>query len=281
MKWKIVTDTGSNLREIDNLPEDVSFGLVPMLLHLDNEEIRDTPDLDIKELNKKVAASSKSGSACPAPGVYAEEYEGAENIICFTISSKLSGSYNSAVSGRDIALEENPDANIYVFDSNSAGGEIDLLIFKAIEYITEGKNFQEVIDDLHEYHQTTHAGYMLKSIENLVKNGRVSKLVGSVVGLLNIHVMGIRSDEGTIEMSNRARGEKRALNTFIKDIIDNGFNGKRLEVSHVDNEPLAKKFVDKMRETFPEVDARIRLTSGLCSFYAEDGGLIIGYEKNK
>lgn len=280
MKWKIITDTGSNLREIDNLPDNILFDLVPMILHLDNEEVLDTPDINIGELTDKIERSEKSGSACPAPGVYAEKFKGADNVICFTISSNLSGSYNSAKSGKQLALEENPDANIYVFDTKSAGGEIDLLIFKAVDLIKEDNSFKEVIEKLKEYHQTTHVGYMLKSIENLVKNGRVNKIIGSLAGLLNIHILGVRSEEGTIEMSNRARGEKRALKTFVNDIVEAGFNGKTLEIAHVDNQKLAEKFANQMKELFPDVNIKIRLTSGLCSFYAERGGLIVGYERN-
>ena len=279
MDWKTVTDTGSNIREIDNLPENIAFDIIPLILHIDNEDYIDTPDLDTEMLNQKVAEASKSSSACPAPGVYAEKFAGAENVICFTISSELSGSYNSADQGKQLALEENPDANIYIFDTNSAGGEMDLLVFKAIELVKEGMNFHEVVDELNKYHEKTYVGYMLKSIENLVKNGRVNKVVGSLVGLLNIHVIGIRSEEGTIEMSNRARGEKRALNTFINDIIEAGFSGKVMEIGHVNNETLAKKFSEKILEKFPQTDIRIRPTSGLCSFYAERGGLIVGYER--
>lgn len=279
MDWKIVTDTGSNIRQINDLPESISFDIIPLILHIDNEDFVDTPDLDIELLNQKVAQSSESSSACPAPGVYAEKFKGADHVICFTISSELSGSYNSAEQGKQIALEENPDADIYIFDSKSAGGENDLLVFKAIELVKEGLGFHEIVDALNEYHEKTHAGYMLKSIENLVKNGRVNKIVGSLVGLLNIHVMGVRSEEGTIEMSSRARGEKRALNTFIKDFVEAGFSGKVLEISHVNNEPLAKKLAEKVLEQFPKTDIRIRPTSGLCSFYAEKGGLIVGYER--
>ena len=138
MDWKIVTDTGSNIRQINDLPESISFDIIPLILHIDNEDFVDTPDLDIELLNQKVAQSSESSSACPAPGVYAEKFKGADHVICFTISSELSGSYNSAEQGKQIALEENPDADIYIFDSKSAGGENDLLVFKAIELVKEG-----------------------------------------------------------------------------------------------------------------------------------------------
>lgn len=280
MKWKILTDTGSNIREIKELPENTTFDIIPLILHVDNEDFVDTPDLDTEMLVEKVSQSASSSSACPAPGAYAEKFSGAENVICFTLSSELSGSYNSAYQGRQLVLEETPDANIHIIDTRSAGGEMDLLVYKALELVSEGKEFQEVIDGLDKYHETTYVGYMLKSIENLVKNGRVNKVVGSLVGLLNIHVIGVRSEEGTIEMSNRARGEKRALNAFVKDLIDAGFNGKVLEVGHVNNRELADKFVEKMLEHFPDTKVRINPTSGLCSFYAERGGLIVGYERN-
>ena len=280
MKWKILTDTGSNLREISNLPENIEFDLIPLILHVDKKDYVDTPSIDVADLIESVKASKSSSSACPAPGAYAEKFAGAENVICFTISSELSGSYNSAELGKSIALEQNPDANIYIFNTRTAGGEMDLLAKKAVELIQEGKDFDGVIAGLNAYHKNTHTGYMLKSIQNLVKNGRVSKVVGSVVGLLNIHIIGIRSEEGTIEMSGRARGEKKALKTLLKDIVDNGYSGNKLEIAHVLNRETAETFANQVREKFPKADITISPTSGLCSFYAEMGGLMVGYEKN-
>lgn len=279
MKWKIVTDTGSNIFEIDNLPENTSFERVPMLLYLDDEEIQDTPAIDRTNLIEKMKSSAKVGSACPSPGVYAEKFDGAENVIGFTITGTLSGSYGSALAGRDLILEENPDKNIFILDSKSTAGEVDLLIRKAVELIREGKDFEELVAELKDYHKKTRVAYMFKSIENLVKNGRVNKFIGSVVDRLNIHVIGIRSDEGTIEMTSRARGEKRAIKAFIKDIIDNGFNGKMLEIAHVNNEVLAEKIAAIMIEKYPDVDIKIRSTSGLCTMYTEAGGITVGYER--
>lgn len=280
MKWKIITDTGSNLREIENLPKEISFDIVPLILTLNGEQYIDDAKIDTKELVKKIAQSENPSTACPAPGAYAEKFWDAENVICFTISNEVSGSYNSADLGKEIVLENNPDANIHIFDTKSAGGEMDLLIFKAIEFIQEGKIFDEVIADLTEYHRHTYVGYMLQSVDNLVKNGRVSKVVGSLVGLLNINVLGIRSEEGKIEMSDRVRGEKRAVRRFIKDMTKNGLNGQRIEIGHVNNQELADILAEKIIEDFPEAEIGIRPTSGLCSFYAEDDGLIVGYERN-
>lgn len=280
MRWKIVTDSGSNIFEIDNLPEDTSFARVPMLLYLDDEEIVDTPDIDTTELIEKIYSSDKAGSACPSPGVYAEKFSGADNVIAFTITGTLSGSYSSALSGKELVLEENPEANIFVLDSKATAGEMDLLIRKTVELIRAGKDFDAVVHDLKEYHKTTRLAYMFKSIENFVKNGRVNEFIGSVVGMLNIHVIGIRSDEGTIDMTSRARGEKRAIKAFIKDLINSRFNGRVLEIAHVHNRPLADEIAGILREKYPDVEITIRNTSGLCTLYTERGGITVGYERN-
>lgn len=280
IKWKVITDSGSNIRELKSLPNDVSFGLVPLVLHLDDKELVDTPDLDTEKLVEDMAKAKETSTACPAPGVYAEAFMDAENVVCITISDAVSGSFNSAELGRELALEMNPDANIYVLDSKSAGGEMDLLVQKAVELINKGNEFQEVVDQLDTYHEHTYVGYMLQSIDNLVKSGRVSKMLGSIVGLLNINILGIRSEEGEIEMSDRVRGEKRAMRTFLDEIIENGFNGQAVEIGHVHNRELADELADRMKKEYPDADITIRPTSGLCSFYAEDQGLIVGYERN-
>lgn len=131
MKWKIVTDSGSNLRKIENLPEEIDFDIVPLILTLNNEEFIDNAEIDTEEVVKKMEEAKNPSTACPAPGVYAEKFKGADHVICFTLSKEVSGSYNSAKLAKEIALENNPNAKIHIFNSKSAGGEIDLLIFKS------------------------------------------------------------------------------------------------------------------------------------------------------
>lgn len=280
MKWKIVTDTGSNIRELENLPAEIGFEIVPLVITLDGEQFVDDRNLDTEVLMEKMKQAEDTSTACPAPGVYAEKFQGVENVICFTLSNGISGSYNSAELGRAIALEENPDANIHIFDSKTAGGEMDLLILKTVEIIQAKNSFEEVVAAINDYHEHTYVGYMLQSVDNLVKNGRVNKVVGSLVGLLNINVIGVRSKNGRIEMADRVRGENRAIERFIKNMTDHGLNGQRIEIGHVNNRPLADKIAEKLSEQFPQATINIRPTSGLCSFYAEENGLIVGYEKD-
>lgn len=280
MQWKIITDSGSNIREIKDLPEEISFDIVPLILTLNDEQFIDDASINTEEVVEKMAEAENPSTACPAPGIYAEKFKGADHVICFTISSEVSGSYNSAMLAKDIALENNPEANIRIFDSKSAGGEMDLLIKKTIELVKELDDFEDVISALEEYHKHTFVGYMLQSIDNLVKNGRVNKVVGSLVGLLNINILGIRSEKGEIEMSDRVRGEKRAIKRFIKDMTNNGMNGQKVEIGHVNNLELANELAEKIKNKFPSATINILPNSGLCSFYAEDDGLIVGFEKD-
>lgn len=277
-QWKIVTDTGSCLRSIE---ENIDFAVVPLMLNIDNEVFVDTEDLPIQDmLDKLLHTKTKSSSACPSPEAYAQHFQGADNIICFTITGKLSGSYNSALLGKDIALETNPDANIHVYDTCSAGGEMDLIIKEAARFIDGNPSvpFEDVVNHINEYHQHSYVTFLLESVKNLVNNGRVSKLLGQMIGLLGIRLVGTRTPEGEIELANKAKGQKRGIKMTIEDMKTRGYNGGRVEVTHVNNEDLAKDFTVALTQQFPQAEVSMRPTSALCSFYAEHNGMIIGFE---
>lgn len=134
MKWKIVTDSGANIRYETTITEQVKFQLVPLLINIGTELFIDN-DLDnVPQLMDSMEQSKLgSSSACPSPDTYANAFSDADNVICFTLSSGLSGSYNSAQLGRNLVLENHPEKNIYIFDSLSAGSEMDLLIDRRYE----------------------------------------------------------------------------------------------------------------------------------------------------
>lgn len=278
MKWKIVTDSGSDLRQIDNLNEDVAFESVPLMLNIGNKVYVDDENVNISAvMDAMEGETAASSSACPAPNAYAETYKGAENVIAFTLSSNLSGSYNSASLGRDIFLEQKPDANIFVFDSLSAGSEINMLVRKAVELANKGVSFDEMVAELKAYHEHTTVSFLLESVDNLVKNGRVNKIVGQMIGLLGIRLVGRRTEEGRIELAHKSKGTKRAMRTLLEEVISNGYQGGTMEISHAMNEDGAKTFKASVLERFPNADITIIGMSGLCSFYAQRKGMIIGY----
>lgn len=279
IKWKIVTDSGASIRELETNNKDIDFDIVPLMINIGKDVYVDTPDLDVQDfLNTLKNTKQNTSSACPSPEVYANRFNGAENTICFTLSSELSGSYNSAVLGKDIALESNPDANIFVFNSRSAGAEIDLLIKKSLELIKENLSFEEVISQLEKYHKTVDTAFLLESVDNLVRNGRVSKLVGQMIGFLGIRLIGNRTPEGTIELAHKSKGQKRALKTLVNELKAKGYNGGKIEINHVMNVDLANDFIKEVTTEFPSASIATRTTSALCSYYAEHDGMIVGFE---
>ena len=279
MTWKIVADSGCDYREITDLANQTKFESVPLTIQIDHEIFVDNAHLDIDGMMEKMyATSSASKSACPSPDDYLRSFEGAENIFVVTITGTLSGSHNSAQLAKKLFLEENPTANIHVIDSLSAGGEVDLIVRKLNDLIKEGLSFEQVVEAITHYQANTKLLFVLAKVDNLVKNGRLSKLIGAVVGLLNIRMVGEASDTGTLELLQKARGAKKALTAAVDEVLKAGYKGGRIIIAHRNNEKFCQQFSEAIKEKFPTADISFLPTSGLCSFYAEEGGLLMGYE---
>ena len=243
MTWKIVADSGCDYREITDLANQTRFESVPLTIQIDHEIFVDNAHLDIDGMMEKMyATSSASKSACPSPDDYLRSFEGAENIFVVTITGSLSGSHNSAQLAKKLFLEENPTANIHVIDSLSAGGEVDLIVRKLNDLIKEGLSFEQVVEAITHYQEKTKLLFVLAKVDNLVKNGRLSKLIGAVVGLLNIRMVGEASDTGTLELLQKARGAKKALTAAVDEVLKSGYKGGRIIIAHRNNENFASNF---------------------------------------
>lgn len=279
MTWKIIADSGCDYREIADLANDTSFKSVPLTIQVDSEIFVDDANLDIDDMMEKMyATSTASKSACPSPDDYLRSFEGAENIFVVTITGSLSGSHNSAQLAKKLFLEERPEANIHVIDSLSAGGEVDLIITKLNELIKEGLSFNEIVEAITHYQEKTKLLFVLAKVDNLVKNGRLNKLIGAVVGLLNIRMVGEASETGTLELLQKARGAKKALTAAVDEVLKAGYKGGRIIIAHRNNDKFCQQFSSLIKEKFPAAEISFLPTSGLCSFYAEEGGLLLGYE---
>ena len=279
MKWKIIADSGCDYRSLDNLAPDAEFVSVPLTIQVGETIYRDDAQLNIDQMMEEMyATTTASKSACPSPDDYMKSFEGADNIIVVTITGTLSGSYNSAEIAKKIYLEEHPNANIHVIDSLSAGGEVDLLVRKLNHLVAEGLDFDQVLDAITAYRAKTKLLFVLAKVDNLVKNGRLSKLVGTVVGLLNIRMVGEASKTGTLELLQKARGQKKAIKAAFDELLKAGYAGGHIMISHRNNEKFIEQFSELVREKFAQASIEVLPTSGLCSFYAEEGGLLMGYE---
>ena len=279
MKWKIIADSGCDYRSLDNLAPDTEFVSVPLTIQVGETIYRDDAQLNIDQMMEEMyATTTASKSACPSPDDYMKSFEGADNIIVVTITGTLSGSYNSAEIAKKIYLEEHPDTKIHVIDSLSAGGEVDLLVRKLNHLVAEGLDFDQVVDGITAYQAKTKLLFVLAKVDNLVKNGRLSKLVGTVVGLLNIRMVGEASKTGTLELLQKARGQKKAIKAAFDELLKSGYAGGHITIAHCNNEKFIEQFSALIREKFAHAMIEVLPTSGLCSFYAEEGGLLMGYE---
>ncbi|HGF1449546.1 DegV family protein [Streptococcus suis] len=278
-KWKIVADSGCDYRQLDQLAPNAEFISVPLTVQIGAETFVDQADLDIDKMMEVMYASSEAASsACPSPQAYQAAFEGADQIIVVTLTGTLSGSFNSARVARDMYLEEHPDAKIHLIDSLSAGGEMDLLVTEINRLIASGLEFEEVVSAITTYQENSKLLFVLAKVDNLVKNGRLSKLVGTVVGLLNIRMVGEASSEGKLELLQKARGHKKSVTAAFEEMKKAGYKGGRIIMAHRNNDKFFQQFSDLVKENYPNAIVEEVATSGLCSFYAEEGGLLMGYE---
>ena len=281
MTWKIVADSGCDYRQLANPAIDTEFISVPLKIQVADQVFIDDANLDIDQMMETMYATSEaSKSACPSPDDYLKAFEGAKHIFVVTITGTLSGSQNSAQLAKNLYLEDHPEAHIHVIDSLSAGGEVDLLVEKLNELIDQGLSFDEVVKAITDYQTKTKLLFVLAKVDNLVKNGRLSKLIGAVVGLLNIRMVGEASATGTLELLQKARGPKKSLQAAFEELVKGGYAGGRIIMAHRSNEKFCQQLSELVREKYPQAPISIVPTSGLCSFYAEDGGLLMGYEIN-
>ena len=274
MKIKIVADSSASMITA----ADGSFVSVPLTLRTDEREFVDNADLDIKEMTDYLASyNGKSGSACPSSQDWVDAFGDAEEVYAVAITSNLSGSFNSLRIAKEQYEEEYPDRKVCIIDSLSAGSELKLIVEKIQELKAEGKTFEEVCEAITEYQKHTHMIFCLKSLRNLANNGRVNPAVAKIAGVLNIHVVGI-ANEGVLDQREKARGAKKALIAIDKQFKEFNYNGGKVIIDHCFNETDAKAVKDHILASFPNAEVRIEETRGLCSFYAEVGGLMIGVE---
>ncbi|MCL6222630.1 DegV family protein [Streptococcus dysgalactiae subsp. equisimilis] len=279
MTWKIVTDSGCDLRSLKSQSKELQFERVPLTLQIGTEIFRDDDGLDIDNMMATMYQSSKAAtSSCPSPDAFLQAYKGVDNVIAVTITGTLSGSHNSARLAKNDLLEDYPKANIHVIDSLSASGEVDLIVLELERLINLGLSFEEVVEQITAYQEKTRLIFVLAKVDNLVKNGRLNKLVGKVVGLLNIRMVGQASQEGTLELLQKARGQKKAVSALVEEIQKAGYKGGKVYIAHANNPKICEQISEKIKAIYPDAVIQTGRTSGLCSFYAEDEGILMGYE---
>ena len=275
MQFKIVSDSSSNVFAFPG----IAHVSVPLRINAGDDEFVDDENLDVANMVHYLREyKGRSGTSCPNVGDWLHAFAGADRIFAITITSNLSGSYASAMEAKAIYEEEHPGAKVCVLDTLSTGPEMRLIMEKLRQWIKADVAFEKIRVDIREYMKKTHLLFSLESLTNLARNGRVSPAVAKIAGVLGIRVVGVASDVGTLQQLHKCRGEKKALDTILEEMLARGFKGGKTCIAHCFNPDAAQSLREKIQARFPDAEVLIEPTGALCSFYAEQGGLLVGFE---
>ena len=277
MSFHIVADSCCELTA--DMKKRGNIEIAPLTLEVGGEYILDDETFDQKYFLKRVAECPECPkSACPSPDYFRKSFlNGAERCYAVTLSAQLSGSYNSAVLGANLAQEENEDLKIHVFNSRSASIGETLIVKKIVECEEAGMSFERVVETVELYISTQHTYFVLENLETLRKNGRLSKAKALVASALKIKpVMGATS-EGDIVQLDQARGINKALMKMVDAIVNDAqhVENKTLAISHCNCPERAEMVKEALLERLAVQDVFVLDTQGVSSMYANDGGIII------
>lgn len=278
MSYKIIGDSCTDLTK--ELKKEGCISLVPLSLTIEDEIFVDDETFCQKAFIEKMAQSEECPkSACPSPERYMREFEGAQECYVITLSAQLSGSYNSAKLARSMYLEEHPETKIEIIDSRSASVGQTLIALKLKEWKEQGMPFELVRTKAAAFRDGLQTKFVLESLENLRKNGRLTNIAAMLCNVLNIRPVMGATPEGQITKLDQARGMNRALSRMVeyieKDAVD--VTTKILGIAHCNNKERAEFVKHEILKKLPFQSCIIVDTAGVSTLYANDGGIIVAY----
>ncbi|ACV22937.1 Fatty acid-binding protein TM_1468 [Slackia heliotrinireducens] len=275
MSVKIVSDSSSDTLSI----EGVDYTTVPLHIIVGEEDFVDDENVNVLAMQ---AAIDKFGgptsTSCPSPHDWIQAFGDADDVFCVTITSGLSGSCASAETAKRMHESDHPGRHVYVVDSLSTGPELTLIIEKIRDLLLEGIPAAEVYEQVKEYQKRTHLLYALGSVSNLANNGRVNPLVAKGLGLLGIRIIGTASEEGTLQILDKARGDKKTVKTILEHMIAMGYNGGKVSIAHNANLDCAYGMAKAIQDSFGYTVTDVHQTRALDSYYAEQNSILVGFE---
>ncbi len=275
MKYQILVDSSCDLKSDYIKRDDLGFKIIPLSIYAGDKEFVDNDSLNPREMLTAMHESKDgSRSACPSPEAWLSHYDESEYTFAVAMTSKLSGTYNSAVVARDMAKNKE---NIYVFNTLATSGTMQLVVDKIVALIDEGREFQEIIKMVDEFIKSRNLFFILHKFDNLVSNGRMSKFAGFMAKTLIIRPVCTASPEGTIDMVSKSIGSLGAYKKLVELAKERctDFKDRKLVITHCDNLDDALKIKEMLLEVCPFKEVDIHEMRGLCSYYALEKGLII------
>jgi DegV family protein with EDD domain len=273
-KIKLITDSSCDLNK--DIIEKYNIHVVPLNVHFGEDTYMDG-ELDKKEFYDRMSTSKElPKTSCPSPEKFISSYEGDENVIVFTIASKLSGTYSTAILAKNMILEDNPNKKIAVIDTDTGSIAQGQYVVKAAKLIAEGKSFEEVVEAI-ETLKKDHFFYgSLETLDNAIKGGRVNPIAGKLINALNFKVI-IQITEGVVKPVDKARGDNNSIKKVIDSIYKKMEEGKKytLAIGHSNCEEKALKIKDMMCEKYDFEDVTISSVGAVMGTYASEGAILI------
>lgn len=253
---------------------------MPLTISFGGKDYLDNQDLNMKEFLSNMNQNNVAGkTTCPSIQAWLDALEGTEKAIIVTMTSGMSGTFSSALQAKAMYEEKHPLSKIIVVDSRSAGPELAIIVH-GIEKMLQGEmRFVDLEEAIAKFRMQTHLLFVLQSLHNLSLNGRVSPAVAKIAGLLKINLIGTASKEGKLEPLTKARGMKKAIREIIKYMKEDNYHGGEVIIDHCENEKDAATIKEKILAEYPDAQITIRPMHGLCSFYAEEGGIMVGFHE--
>ena len=274
-KFQILVDSSSDLQNDFLDDKNIAFKVVPLSILANNIEYIDDDDVCIDDMLDNMHKCKKNTSACPSPQSFLQEFENAEFTFVVTITSKLSGCYNSAVVAQN---SYHSPGNIFVIDSKAVSGTQILIVEKLISLINKGLSYDEICEKILLFRDKKSLFFILQKFDNLINNGRMNKIAGLIANTLVIRPICVARD-GEIAIAKKVIGIKNAFFKLIQMIKEkyqeNPENHKKLIISHCKNEEDANFLKNEIEKVCNFDKIEIIPMKGLCSFYALEKGLIL------
>lgn len=275
MNFKIVSDSSTNLFNHNG----TEFESVPLHIIVADKDFIDNENLNLDEMQNSLSSyNGKSSTSCPSSHEWMEAFGNADVVFCVTITSNLSGACSSAKIAASMYESEHPGRKVFVIDSLSTGPEMVLIIDKLSELINSNFDPDTIYKEICNYQINTHLYFELSSLDNFAKNGRINPILAKGIGILGIKIVGKASDEGTLQPMDKCRGDKKAFICLISHMKKCGYAGGRVIISHTNNPSGANDMNELIKTELGYNDATIMENHGLCSYYAEPGSVLIGFE---
>ena len=281
MKYTLIADSGCDLYDKDLTSSKIDFYTVPLTIMLGDTEVVDEEDLDTKDLVARMKENKKAPrTACPSPEAFAEKMGKGDNIICVTLSSKVSGTYNSARLAAETVQAEKPDKKIFILDSLSASAGITIILYELKRLIEGGGlTFEQIVEKITAYRDSISIRFLLQDLGNLIKTGRMSKVAGIIAATLVIKPI-FMDNAGEIGLCTKCIGTKKALATLsdmpAEKVKELG-NDLPLWIAHCFNDEDANTLKELLVSKYGLTNITIRRMRGLASFYANEKGLLMAY----